>query len=72
MSNDDLKKILEDSIHLATTVVEEHFGDIEEIREENQDREDVEYVKEMKIRTYETLLQELIKWKLDGETLLRE
>jgi len=72
MSSDELKKILEDSIHLAATVVEEHFGSMEDIREEHQDREEVEYVKEMKIRTYDTLLQRLIKWRLDSETLLNE
>ena len=72
MSSDELKKILEDSIHLAATVVNEHFGNMEDIREEHQDREEVEDVKEMKIRTYDTLLQRLIKWKLDSETLLNE
>jgi len=72
MSSDELKKILEDSIHLAATVVNEHFGNMEDIREEHQDREEAEYVKEMKIRTYDTLLQGLIKWKLDSETLLNE
>jgi uncharacterized protein YgfB (UPF0149 family) len=72
MSSDELKEILEDSIHLAAMVVDEHFGSMEDIREENQDREEVEYVKEMKIRTYDTLLRELIKWKLDNETLLNE
>ncbi len=72
MSSDELKEILEDSIHLAATVVNEHFGSMEDIREENQDREEVEYVKEMKIRTYDTLLQELIKWNLNNETLLNE
>lgn len=72
MSSDELKKILEDSIHLAATVVNEHFGNMEDIREEHQDREEAEYVKEMKIRTYDTLLQGLIKWKLDSETPLNE
>jgi len=72
MSSDEIKKILEDSIHLAATVVDEHFGNMEDIREEHQDREEVEYVKEMKIRTYETLLQELVKWKLDTEPLFNE
>jgi hypothetical protein len=50
-------------------VVDEHFGKIVDIRDEHQDREEVEYVKDMKILTYETVLKELIKWRLDQMVL---
>ena len=65
MSSEEIRELFEDCIHLASRVADDHFGKIADIREENQDREEVEYVKDMKILTYETLLKELVRWRLD-------
>jgi hypothetical protein len=62
----ELKESIENSIHLASMIVDEHFGKITDIRDEHQDREEVEFIKEMKIRTYEILLKELIRNNLNN------
>lgn len=69
MSSEELRELFEDCIHLSSRVVDDHFGKMADIREENQDREEVEYVKDMKILTYETMLKELIRWRLDQLSL---
>ena len=69
MTSEELRELFEDCIHLASRVVDEHFGKIVDIRDEHQDREEVEYVKDMKILTYETVLKELIKWRLNQMVL---
>ena len=67
MSDIDLKEILEDSLHLAAEVIDEHFGSIEDIRVAQQDREEVEYMTQMKMTSYEIVLKEIIKKKLASE-----
>jgi hypothetical protein len=64
MSDIDLREILEDSLHLSSEIIEEHFGSIEDIRSAQQDREEVEYVTEMKMVSYQIILREVIQWKL--------
>ena len=64
MSDIDLREILEDSLHLATEIIDEHFGTIEDIRAAQQDREEVEYATEMKMVSYQIVLREVIQWKL--------
>ncbi len=67
MSDIDLKEILEDCLHLASEVIDEHFGSIEDIRVAQQDREEVEYMTQMKMVSYEIVLREIIKLKLASE-----
>ena len=67
MSDIDLKEILEDSLHLAAEVIDEHFGSIGDIRVAQQDREEVEYMTQMKMTSYEIVLKEIIKKKLASE-----
>lgn len=43
----------------------DHFWRVEDIRNRFEDREEVEYTMEMKIRSYETVLRELMRWKLE-------
>ncbi len=64
MSDVDLSEVIEDCLHLATEVIEEHFGSMEDIRAAQQDREEVEYVKDVKIVSYEVILRELMRYKL--------
>lgn len=60
-SSKDTREKMEDAIHLAAQIVNDHFGSIPEIREEHQDREEVEYQKDLKRITYEIILKKLIK-----------
>jgi len=64
MSNIELKEVLEDSLHLASEIIDEHFGSIEDIRGAQQDREEVEYMTQMKMVSYEIVLREIIRRKL--------
>jgi hypothetical protein len=64
MSDIELRELLEDSLHLATEIVDEHFGSIEDIRGAQGDREEVEYTAQMKMASYEILLREIIRQKL--------
>ncbi|MBD3171667.1 hypothetical protein GF326_04285 [Candidatus Bathyarchaeota archaeon] len=64
MAGDELRELIASSIHLADGVVNDHFGRVEDIRNRFEDREEVEYTMEMKIRSYETVLKELMRWKL--------
>jgi len=64
MTGDELRELIESSINLADGVVNDHFGRVEDIRNRFEDREEVEYTMEMKISSYETVLRELMRWKL--------
>ncbi len=51
-------------MHLASEIIDEHFGSIEDIRGAQQDREEVEYMTQMKMVSYEIVLREIIRRKL--------
>jgi hypothetical protein len=63
-SNEEIKLKIEDSLHLANEILEEHFGSIEEIREENEDREEVNYLIDLKTKSHELILRKLLDIKL--------
>jgi hypothetical protein len=65
-SNKQYKELFEDAIHLSSQIVDEHFGKIEDIRKENQDREEVEFKKNLKMLTYEIILKKLLRDKLSA------
>ena len=60
-SNIEINEKIEEAIHLASQIVDDHFGSIKDIREEHQDREEVEFQKDLKRLTYEIILRELIR-----------
>jgi hypothetical protein len=64
-SNEEIKLKIEDSLHLANEILEEHFGSIEEIREEHEDREEVNYLIDMKTKSHELILRKLLDIKLE-------
>ena len=63
-SNEDIKLKIEDSLHLTNEVLNEHFGSIEKIREEHEDREEVNYLIELKTKSHELILRKLLDIKL--------
>jgi len=63
-SNEDIKLKIEDSLHLTNEILEEHFGSLEEIREEHEDREEVNYLIDLKTKSHELILRKLLDIKL--------
>jgi hypothetical protein len=60
-SDRDYRESIVNAIHLSIQIVDEHFGKIENIRKVYSDREEVEFQKNLKMRTYEIILKELLK-----------
>ncbi|MBD3207659.1 hypothetical protein GF319_15120 [Candidatus Bathyarchaeota archaeon] len=64
-SNEEIKSIIEDCLHLANEVLEEHFGSIEDIREVHEDREEVNYRIDLKTKSHEIILKKLLELKME-------
>jgi hypothetical protein len=56
----DLKRKIEDSLHLTIAIIDEHFGSIEEIREKRIDGEEANYLLSLKTKSYEVILKKLL------------
>jgi hypothetical protein len=55
---------IEDSLHLTTDILDDHFGSMEDIRASYSDREEVDYLIDLKTKSYEIILKKLIDLNL--------
>jgi hypothetical protein len=63
-SERDYRESIVNAIRISTQIVDEHFGKIENIRKVYSDREEVEFQKNLKMRTYEIVLKEILRHKI--------
>jgi hypothetical protein len=66
IDEDRAREGLEDALHLTNEILDEHFGNISEIRKEHEDREEVDYIIGLKTIAYEIILKKLIDLNLES------
>jgi hypothetical protein len=63
-----IKESIEDALHLTGEILDEHFGNIPDIRKEHEDREEVDHIIVLKTIAYEIILKRLLELNLEEFT----
>lgn len=66
VEEDRIREGIEDALHLTKEILDEHFGNIPDIRKEHEDREEVDHIIGLKTIAYEIVLKKLIELNLES------